>query len=111
MTIAGTGSAIDFGLQTGIGIYTVSATNATTGCSKTMTGRAVIGLDPTIYTMTGGGAECTSGTAFDIGLSGSDRIQLIGFNNISRLCGIVCIVRTSSQVLQGKHLSVQWAHS
>ncbi|MEO6722735.1 MAG: T9SS type A sorting domain-containing protein [Ferruginibacter sp.] len=40
--VAGTGSAISFGLQTSAGTYTVVATNATTTCSQTMTGSAII---------------------------------------------------------------------
>ncbi|MCW3122007.1 MAG: hypothetical protein JWQ38_1499 [Flavipsychrobacter sp.] len=45
--LTGTGGVIDFGLQTAAGTYTVIATNTTTGCSNTMTGSAVIGINPT----------------------------------------------------------------
>ncbi len=71
--VAGTGSAISFGLQTGAGTYTVVATNATTGCTANMTGNAVVVINalPTAFTITGGGSDCTGGAGLNIGLSGS----------------------------------------
>ena len=39
-TMAGTGSALDFGLETAVGTYTIGATNTGTGCRSTMTGSA-----------------------------------------------------------------------
>lgn len=70
--VAGTGSALSFGLQTIAGTYTVVAVNATTGCTLTMTGSATISViaAPTAYTVTGGGAYC-SGPGHNIYLSGS----------------------------------------
>ncbi|MCD6012785.1 MAG: hypothetical protein K0Q79_2647 [Flavipsychrobacter sp.] len=44
--VIGTGSAISFGLQTTAGTYTVVGTNTSTGCFGTMTGSAVITIDP-----------------------------------------------------------------
>lgn len=41
-TVAGTGSAINFGTFTAPGTYTVLATNTTTTCTRTMTGSATI---------------------------------------------------------------------
>jgi uncharacterized protein YjdB len=71
--LAGTGSALDFGLQLAVGTYTVLATNATTGCVNTMTGTAAIAINPlpALYTVTGGGAYCSGGTGVHVGLSGS----------------------------------------
>ncbi len=43
---AGTGAALDFGNQTTSGTYTVEATDATGFCSQTMTGNAVVTIDP-----------------------------------------------------------------
>ncbi|MBL7952017.1 MAG: T9SS type A sorting domain-containing protein [Flavobacteriales bacterium] len=44
-TLAGTGSALDFGLQTAAGTYTVVATNATFGaCTGSMTGSATVSI-------------------------------------------------------------------
>lgn len=47
-SFAGTGSAIDFGLQTVGGTYRVIAISAITGCSSTMAGTATIVVDPTV---------------------------------------------------------------
>ena len=43
-----TSSAIDFGNKTAAGTYTVKATNIATSCSSTMTGSAVIAIDPVV---------------------------------------------------------------
>lgn len=69
----GTGSAIDFGLQTGTGNYTVVATNPSTGCVNTMTGSANINTYPLpgLFTISGGGNYCSGGTGVTIGLTGS----------------------------------------
>ncbi len=71
--LAGTGAALDFGLQTALGTYTVVATNTVTGCMKTMTGSTVVGLYalPTIYNVTGGGNFCPGGTGVHVGISNS----------------------------------------
>ena len=72
--VAGTGSTLNFGLETGTGVYTVVATNTTTGCTATMSGIATISTLPlpNIYTVTGGGGYCAGGTGAAIGLSNSD---------------------------------------
>ncbi len=72
--VAGTGSAISFGLQTTPGTYTVIATDTTTGCFITMSGEAVIGLNslPITYNVTGGGEYCDGGEGVEIGLDGSE---------------------------------------
>ena len=44
--IAGTGSAINFGLQLLAGTYTIIGTNQVTGCSNSMTGSAIISINP-----------------------------------------------------------------
>jgi uncharacterized protein YjdB len=71
--VAGTSIAIGFGLQTGLGTYSVVAINATTGCTNTMTGTAIVTLYtlPTAYTVTGGGGYCVGGTGAVVGLSNS----------------------------------------
>jgi len=45
--VAGTGSAISFGLQTAAGTYTVVATNTTTTCTSGMTGSVLVIINPT----------------------------------------------------------------
>jgi uncharacterized protein YjdB len=71
--VAGTGAALDFGLFTTAGIYTVVATNSTTGCVMTMSGSAAISVTapPTAFTVGGGGSYCSGGTGFAVTLSGS----------------------------------------
>ncbi len=71
--IAGTGVALDFGLQTVAGVYTVVATNSVTACTGNMTGSATISINPlpASYSVTGGGSYCTGGTGVNIGLAGS----------------------------------------
>ncbi len=46
-SVAGTGAAISFGSQTAAGSYTVVATNATTGCTASMSGSATVTINPT----------------------------------------------------------------
>lgn len=69
-----TGTPINFGLQTAVGIYTVVATNTTTGCVANMTGSATVGVNPlpTVYTVTGGGNYCSGGSGVAVGLSNSN---------------------------------------
>ena len=72
--MAGTGLALDFGLHTPAGTYTIVGTSSTTSCSNTMTGSATIVISPlpTTYAITGGGNYCSGGTGVDVMLSGSD---------------------------------------
>ncbi|MES2702330.1 MAG: T9SS type A sorting domain-containing protein [Bacteroidota bacterium] len=72
--IAGTGSAISFGLQSAAGTYTVLATSLTTGCSRPMTGTSVISINPgsTPYDVAGGGAYCAGDGGLPVTLSGSE---------------------------------------
>ena len=73
LTVSGTGGAINFGMQTAAGTYTVNAVNATTSCSAAMAGSAVIGINPlpVAYDVTGGGGYCTGAAGVSIGLSNS----------------------------------------
>ncbi len=70
---SGTGGALDFGVVLAAGTYTVIATNTSTTCTSTMTGSAVISVNPlpTLFALTGGGAYCSGATAPVIGLAGS----------------------------------------
>ncbi len=72
--VPGTGSGIDFGLQTATGTYTINAVNATTGCSKSMSGSATISTTPlpAAFAVTGGGSYCTGGTGVHVGLGFSN---------------------------------------
>ncbi len=72
--VPGTGSVLNFGLQTATGTYTVVAINSATTCMANMTGSASVSINalPVVYAMTGGGNYCTGGTGVDVGLAGSD---------------------------------------
>lgn len=72
-SIPGTGSGIDFGLQTSAGTYTVVATDGTTGCTATMTGSVTVIINPlpTAYSVVGGGSYCAGGSGVTVGLSNS----------------------------------------
>jgi len=70
----GTGAAIDFGNQTGEGVYTIEATNTTTLCVNAMNNSKVISINtlPVAYEVTGGGAYCANESGVEIGLSSSE---------------------------------------
>ncbi len=72
--VPGTGSSLDFGLQTTAGAYSVIATNTATGCSNNMAGTATIGINPLPgdHNVTGGGGYCAGGTGVTIGLDGTE---------------------------------------
>ena len=72
-SVAGTGSAVDFGVHTDIGDYTVVATNSATMCTNNMAGTAHIATNalPAAYTVTGGGNYCAGGTGLHVNTSGS----------------------------------------
>jgi len=72
--VSGTGSSLDFGVETVAGLYTVTAVNIATSCSSNMSGSATIAVNPlpTVYTVTGGGSYCAGGAGVHVGLSGSD---------------------------------------
>jgi len=70
---AGTGSALTWTNNFTAGNYTVAATNATTTCTATMNGSAVITVNPlpTTFTVSGTGSICTGAAGLTITLSGS----------------------------------------
>ncbi len=74
ITQAGTGSGITFNGVTAAGLYTIQATNNSTSCTNMMTGSASVSVQalPTLYTVSGGGPTCASGSGATINLSGSD---------------------------------------
>lgn len=72
-SVDGTGAGISFGFFTGAGAHTVIATDTTTSCVNTMSGSAIITINPlpVVYTVTGGGNYCPSGAGVHVGLSSS----------------------------------------
>lgn len=81
--VAGTGSAISFGIQTLPGTYTIVASGANS-CVSFMNGNVVINPLPSVYTVTPGGSVC-AGTG--IGVNGSD----VNVNYVLVLDGIIHI--------------------
>ncbi len=71
---SGSGGALDFGLQTDAGVYTVVAVNSRTTCINTMPGSASITINPlpAIYPVTGGGSYCADGAGLHVGMDGSE---------------------------------------
>ena len=71
--IRGTGSSVSFGFQTAAGTYTVIGTDTITSASSAMAGSCNVTINslPSLYSITGGGAYCTSGTGVLVGLNGS----------------------------------------
>ncbi len=73
-TVHGTGYALNFGLQTLSGSYSVVATNASTGCMNNMAGTVNVNVNPmpNAYSVTGGGAYCSGSAGVNVGLGTSD---------------------------------------
>ncbi len=71
-----TGSAVDFGFETGAGSYTVTGTDIATGCTNLMNDSAVITIKPTPVpyglTIDNYGNYCASDSGVHIGLLNSD---------------------------------------
>ncbi len=106
--IAGTGSALSFGNQTAIGIYTVEATNSATGCKATMTGSVTVTINPlpTLFTVTGGGSYCAGGVGVPVGLSGSQsgvnyQLKIGGSNTGSPIPGTGAAISFGNQTAAG----------
>ena len=66
--VAGSGSAISFGIINVAGNYTVLATNNTNGCANTMNGISVLQPMPLVYSLTIQGMQCAGSS---IALNGS----------------------------------------
>ncbi len=71
LPVPGTGLPLDFGIQTTGGIYTVIATNASTGCVKLMTGTVTVTISPLppACNVTGGGTICAGSSGLHVGLT------------------------------------------
>ncbi|MEI7596247.1 MAG: gliding motility-associated C-terminal domain-containing protein [Bacteroidota bacterium] len=108
--VAGNGSALSFGNQTGAGTYTVVASN---GCTTTMTGNAVISINPspTAYNVTGGGSYCTSASGVSVGLSNSEsgvnyQLLLNGVASGSAIAGTGSTISFGNQTGAGTYTVV-----
>ncbi|MBX2893183.1 MAG: hypothetical protein KF734_19890 [Saprospiraceae bacterium] len=111
--VAGDGNAISFGNQTAAGTYTVVATNTTTLCTATMTGDAVVTINPapTAFNVTGGGAYCTGGAGVPVGLSGSEtgvdyQLQIGGVDTGTPVAGDGNAISFGNQTAAGTYTIV-----
>ncbi len=67
---SGTGAALDFGLKTAVGSYTVVASNALTGCVNNMNLSAPVALSPlpADQALSASGSYCAGGAGLDVAL-------------------------------------------
>lgn len=104
--VAGTGVALDFGLQTVGGTYTVVASNTTTACVGAMTGTAVVTVNtaPSIGTQpTAQNPALGSSTSFTVVASGSGltyqwRRDGTNLNNGGNISGATSVTLTLNPV-------------
>lgn len=73
-SLLGTGGTLDFGPQSGIGNYTVSAVNTSTTCANNMSGSVNVSTTPLpiAYNVTGGGNYCSGTPGAHVYLSASN---------------------------------------
>lgn len=73
--VQGTGSAINFGMKTVAGTYTVKATMTATSCNIDMNGNAIITVtnNPIAYNLTGGGEICNDGRGLMVSVANSEQ--------------------------------------
>ncbi|WP_345080806.1 hypothetical protein, partial [Nemorincola caseinilytica] len=109
--VAGSGSAISLGTQTASGTYTVLATNATTACTRVMSGSAGIAIHalPVAQIVNGGGAYCAGGTGVAVGLGSSQNgINYQLYNGLSAMGSAVpgtgSAISFGSQTLSGTYM-------
>ncbi len=97
--LPGTGGILDFGLISAPGTYTVVATNATTGCSRAMSGSATITVDPPPPPISGPSAVCagSSITLTDASAGGSWTSSTPSIATIGLASGIVSGITTGHQ--------------
>ncbi len=110
---AGTGSPLTWSNQTAVGSYTVSATNASTGCTASMTGSVSVsvGSGPSQFTVSGGGSICTGATGMIINLSGSQtgtnyQLKVNGNNSGAAIAGTGYAISWSNQTTAGTYTVV-----
>ena len=72
--MAGTGSTLNFGLQTAAGSYTIQAVDGSSLCARTMPGGAVVVVNPlpNTFFLTGGGIFCAGASGVHVGLNSSN---------------------------------------
>ncbi len=108
--VSGTGSLINFGNQTTAGTYTVIATDASTGCSRTMSGSKTVTVNPlpATYAVQGGGIFCEGGSGLPVELSDSQtgvnyQLRRDGTNVGSAVSGTGALLSFGNQSLVGNY--------
>lgn len=73
-SVAGGGSALTFGYQTGLGTYTILATDTLTHCTANMDSSVTITINtpPNVYNTTGGGGYCAGGAGVTVSVDSSN---------------------------------------
>ncbi len=110
LPVAGTGFALDMGLQTAIGTYVVHATIAATVCVSIMAQTPTLSVSPLplAQTVTGGGGYCVGGSGVVVGLGGSQvgvdyQLKINGSNTGSPLTGNGSALNFSFQTAAGTY--------
>src|SRR6185503_4881367 len=95
------------------GTYTVLATNATTGCTQSMTGSVVVTVNPlpTPILVTGGGPYCSGGTGVTVNLIASQpgvnyQLRINGINSGLPLAGTNGPLAWTNQTTAGTYTVV-----
>jgi RHS repeat-associated protein len=94
----GTGSPLNWGIQTGAGTYTVTATNSTTNCIRVMSGNVIVSATDNAV-VTGSTTICSGDTGATISVTGSS----IGVNYQLKFNGIA-----SGPMLAGTGSTLSW---
>ncbi len=99
-TLPGTGSALAFGPQTAAGAYTIVASYATSGCSRTMTGTVTVSINP-VPVITGPTALCVGATMTETSsiTSSTWTSSIPGNASIGATTGIVTGITTGSSTV------------
>jgi len=99
--VGGTGAAISFGSQTTGGVYTVVATDASTGCTNNMTGSATVTVNPLPASITGTLFACpgTTTTLSDATAGGTWSSSTPSVATIGSSTGVVAGVAAGNTVI------------
>lgn len=100
--VPGSGGALDFGLQTAGGTYTVIATDTTSGCASAMTGSATVGISPLPGVISGLASLCagSSITLTDTSTAGTWSSSTIAIATVGSGTGIVAGITPGTDTIR-----------
>ena len=109
--VAGTGSALSFVNQTGVGTYTVVATDGTTGCTTTMNGSATVTLTDPFVCWQLQYFGCTNCPQADAAADpdGDGQNNLAEFLAGTIPTNSVSVLRITSAVTSGANVTLIWS--